>query len=210
MRKNYNILISFDDNYVDKALKMLYSLKINNDALLNVYIYYIKLSTKSINKINSFFKEYNIGNLYFNKYSLDKKDFPMYLDHTSIETYIRLFVPFIIEDNIDKMLYLDCDIICNGDISKLYNTNIDNYYVAACENKSPLETEEFNPTMNQNLGLPKNNKYINAGVLLINIKKIKQDFSKKKIIDFIIKNKEILIMQDQDIINKLFIKKSNI
>lgn len=203
--KNYNILVSFDDKYVDKAMNMLYSLKLYNNARFNVYIFFIELSDNSIKKIQTFFKKYKIENLFLHKYNLDIDEFPINLDHTSVETYIRLFVPFIID--VDKLLYLDCDIICNGDITKFYDTNIDNYYVAAVENKSPLESEEFNPVMNENLDLPANNKYVNAGVLLINTLKIKNDFSIEKMMNFIDDNREILIMQDQDIINKLFYKK---
>ena len=210
MKKQYNLLVSFDDRYVDKAMKMLFSLKLFNDCFFNVLIYYIDLSSESILKVKKFFKDNKIGKVNFYKYEIDTSLFPIYLDHTSVETYIRLFVPFILSENIDKILYLDCDIICNGDITNLYDTDISNYYVAASVNKPPIGSEDFNIDMNINLGLPKDNKYINAGVLLINVKKIKEDYSIEKINNFISDKKEILIMQDQDIINKLFYKKIKI
>ena len=209
--KKYNILISFDDNYVDKAMNMLYSLKKNNnDIFFNIYIYYINLSDESITKTNEFCKKYNIGNIIFKKYDANMSNCPLFLGHTTVETYIRLFVPFILDEDVDRMLYLDCDIICNGDISKLYETNLDKYYFAACQNVPPLDTTGWNETMNINLELPEDNKYINAGVLLINFKKYKKDYSIEKINDFIEENHERLIMQDQDIINKMFYKKIKI
>lgn len=206
--KKYNILISFDDNYVDKAMNMLYSLKkYNNDIYFNIYIYYINLSDESINRTNKFCEKYKIGNIIFKKYNANMSNCPLYLGHTTVETYIRLFVPFILDDDVDRMLYLDCDIICNGDISKLYETNLDKYYFAACQNVPPLDTTGWNETMNMNLELPEDNKYINAGVLLINFKKYKKDYSIEQINNFIEKYNERLIMQDQDIINKMFYKK---
>lgn len=208
MTEEYNILISFDDRYVDKALTMLYSLKINNnDAKLNIYLFYINLSTVSIEKIQNFFNKYNIGTLYLREYNFDISNFPMYIDHTSVETYIRLFVPFIVEESVKRMLYLDCDIICNASIKELYNLNLEECYFAACENKPPIGSEEFNSVMNENLELPSDNIYVNAGVLLINVEKLKKDFSVNTIMKFVNSNKEILIMQDQDIINKLFYNK---
>ena len=189
--KKYNILISFDDNYVDKAMNMLYSLKKNNnDIFFNIYIYYINLSDESITKTNEFCKKYNIGNIIFKKYDANMSNCPLFLGHTTVETYIRLFVPFILDEDVDRMLYLDCDIICNGDISKLYETNLDKYYFAACQNVPPLDTTGWNETMNINLELPEDNKYINAGVLLINFKKYKKDYSIEKINDFIEENHE--------------------
>ena len=55
-----NILITVDDNYIDIATKMLYSLKLYNNRLI-IHVIYDNLSSSSINMLKEFIKENNIG-----------------------------------------------------------------------------------------------------------------------------------------------------
>lgn len=74
-------------------------------------------------------------------------------------TLLRLFAD-IAEGMPDKLLYLDVDILFNRDITLLYDIDVSEYeYVAAREHYGKY-------LLNPN--------YINAGVLLFNMKKIKQ------------------------------------
>ena len=57
-----NILVTFDNNYLEHALNMLLSLKRYNDNL-TIHIIYDDLSIESINKLKEFFEKNNIGNL---------------------------------------------------------------------------------------------------------------------------------------------------
>jgi len=127
-------------------------------------------------------------------------------EHITQATYYRIMIPELIP-NIQKILYLDCDIIANNDIKELYDINIDNYFFAAIEEK-----DEFTINRIKKLELPINSKYFNAGVMLINIKKWKQSNSSKDIINFIKKNKDkfencYFIAWDQDALNAIMYDK---
>lgn len=91
-------------------------------------------------------------------------------------TLLRLLAD-LVPDMPEKLLYLDIDMMANGDISKLYNTDITEYEYAAVKEKygsKILYTD-----------------YINAGMLLFNMKKIKETGLLEKSRE-LIKNRKLL------------------
>ena len=90
----------------------------------------------------------------------------------------------MVPDMPDKLLYLDIDMMAGGDISKLYNIDISNYEYAAVKEKYGCWI--IRPD------------YINAGMLLLNMKKIKETKLLEKA-RILIKNKKMLFA-DQDAI----------
>ena len=203
-----NILISIDDNYVKYAINLIASIKKNNDNRLNIFLIHdARLSDESINLLKKFVDDNNIGKLntiYFND---DTINLPKYIDYISINTYYRLFAPYLLPLDVDRILYLDSDIICNGDISELYNCDFKDNLIIGCENMLPKHLQVWRERNINRLELPSNYTYINAGVLMINIKKYREDVSQKEIIEFIKDNINKLIFQDQDVINKMFFDK---
>ncbi len=91
----------------------------------------------------------------------------------------------------DKILYLDIDMMVADDIAKLYNTDISDYEYAAVREK--YGSKIIRPD------------YINAGMLLLNMKKIKETKLLEKARD-LIKNKKMLFA-DQDAIFRTTTKK---
>ena len=67
----------------------------------------------------------------------------------------------------DKCLFLDADLIADKDITELYNINIDDFYMGAVADQFPL-TENC---WAKRLDLAKNYRYVNTGVILVNLKK---------------------------------------
>ena len=203
-KETINILISIDESYVEHAIDTIYSIILCNDVFINLYLVYNDLSEESIKKIADFMRDNNIGVLKSYYIDLTDLDLPIHKDYISTTTYCRLFAPFIIEDKIDRILYLDCDIICAGSIMDFYNSSFGRNIIVACENLVIEERAEFNMWRNTELELPEDNHYINAGVLLININKYRKFTSVQEINNFIKNNYDKLFLQDQDVINKMF------
>lgn len=205
MKKNINILISIDDNYVSHAIDLIYSIVSNNNVSLDMYLIYgDKLSDESINILKMYLINNNYGMLYPIYYEGDQSIFPMNCDYISVTTYLRLFAPFLLPEEVDKILYLDCDIICNGSILKLYNMKFDNNTLIGCRNMIPMRLKKWSIRNNLRLGLDPNYKYINAGVLMIDVNRYRKNISVDNIFNIISEYREYLLFQDQDIINKLF------
>lgn len=98
-------------------------------------------------------------------------------------TLLRLLAD-LVPDMPDKLLYLDIDMMANGDISELYNTDITEYEYAAVKEK--YGSWIIRPD------------YINAGMLLLNMKKIKETGLLLRARELIKKRK--LLFADQDAI----------
>ena len=194
-KKDMNILISINNKYIDQAKIMLRSLKLNTNSNINIYLIYSDISDDNINIFKEFV-ENEIGNINIIKFDEDI-NLPINIDHITKETYYRLFAPYIID--VDRILYLDCDLIINGSIDAFYNSNLDNNIIGAINN---FDSDSY--LYNERLGLAKDNNYINAGVLLIDVKKYKKYITKEEIIKYINNNLDILDYQDQDVINYLF------
>ncbi len=116
--------------------------------------------------------------------------------HITKSAYFRLSLASLLQD-LDKVLYLDTDLIAVKDISDLYSTNIDNYYVGGM-NHGGLKN------INKNFfGLGRREIYINSGVLLMNLKKMREDNIEEKFNQFMIEhqNDKEWRQHDQDVIN---------
>jgi lipopolysaccharide biosynthesis glycosyltransferase len=116
--------------------------------------------------------------------------------HVSRAGLYRLSIPDIFASELKKILYLDCDIIINGDISDLWKTDISNYVIAATEDAIPFHRH-------QALMMPEKSLYFNSGVLLINIEKWIQLDITDKILKFMIDFPERRMYNDQDGLNAL-------
>ena len=203
-----NILISIDNNYVDHAINMIESLRINNLDKLRIFLIHDDLLSKeSINILKEYISSNNIGNLNTILFNNESFSFPKTIDYISINTYYRLFAPYLLPKYVDKVLYLDCDIVCTGSIEELYNSDLEDNIFVACKNMLPEHLIPWGRRNNLRLGLSEDYTYVNAGVLLIDTNKYKNQIAKEEIYDFIRNNKNLLMFQDQDVINKLFFNK---
>jgi lipopolysaccharide biosynthesis glycosyltransferase len=88
----------------------------------------------------------------------------------SAETYLKLFLPDIFPE-LDKLLYVDSDIVVTGDTGDCYDINIDGKYAAAL----PTYTAEKASVLGHG-------QYYNAGVLLLNCEKLRESNTAKNIL----------------------------
>lgn len=122
-------------------------------------------------------------------------------DYYSKATYYRLFIPNLYKEY-DKVLYLDSDLVVKGDISELYNTQLGENFVAAAPDDFVASTPILWDYVENHIPLGKGNhsKYFNAGVLLMNTKKLRKIDFEGKFIDLLSKVK-FDVAQDQDYLN---------
>lgn len=120
------------------------------------------------------------------------------LDHNSYPTniFMRLFIPYFIPPHINKVLYMDVDMIMERDISELWKHDISNYILGAVTD--PICVYLKNSIANyKELHLPPNAKYYNSGLLLINKTKWLENNLTIKVIESISKNRKYAHFSDQ-------------
>ena len=120
----------------------------------------------------------------------------------NIATYYRLIMPEVFS-NYDKMLYFDGDLIILDDVAKLYNIDIGNNYIGAVQDmvyKAFMNGAEKGWTeYYKNLGCKNPQNFVNAGVLVMNTKKIREDFTMRFLLDLAQQGQ--FCFQDQDLLN---------
>ncbi|HEX3045267.1 MAG TPA: glycosyltransferase [Bacillota bacterium] len=116
-------------------------------------------------------------------------------------TYFRIFLPELLELSITKVIYLDCDLVVKGDIVKLWEVDVSQYLIAAVEDAGIENCGKYGMDIKRSLGLTRTTKYFNAGVLVMNLTKWRQEHIPEKVSDFLIKNSNKTIFADQDGLN---------
>lgn len=128
----------------------------------------------------------------------------------STATMYRLLIPQIAEKlwgtSIDKCLYLDSDIVVEGNIAELYNTDVKEYCIAGVKEK--IISCNTDPEMRRLLGVPTLENYINAGVMLINLQEIRKYNLSKELENAGYRSD--YLHNDQDAINAIFYGKIKI
>ena len=177
---NYtSICFAINNSYYEQTIKIIKSTTTNiSSDLIKVYILFNNLNAENKTKILDL--QNDNARLQIKLIEISKNIFDnikITIPHTSIETYFRLLIPTIFKDIEDKILYLDADIVIRHNIDDLWETDIQNFCLAGVE-------DTFIKAINykNNIGLLNDDIYVNAGVLLFNIKRINQLFSGDSII----------------------------
>lgn len=127
------------------------------------------------------------------------QDLKLTIDYISIETYFRYVIADLLPD-VDKALYLDADLIVTGDLKPLWQTPLSEgkkTYLAAGVPDLWIERLGYKSS----IGFQKEDVYVNAGVLLLNLKKMREQSVSKQFFEMQKKWKDRIRFQDQDIIN---------
>lgn len=121
----------------------------------------------------------------------------------TIGTLLRLYITDLLPE-VDKVIYLDCDVVVNTDIDVLWNIDINNYHLAACQDKI-LSSVMSSKTLELCSSVSMNpNNYFNAGVLLLNLNKIRDTLSLSNDGFNYLKNHPDTPNLDQDVLNYYF------
>lgn len=102
----------------------------------------------------------------------------------------------------DKGIYIDSDIVVPGDISELYNIDLEENIIGGCADSSIIGVPEFAEYVEQAVGVSKYN-YINSGVLLMNLKKMREKQFSKKFLGLLNTYHFDCVAPDQDYINAM-------
>ena len=193
-----NVLFASDDNFAPYLGVAIYSfLKNNHQDFRKINIHRLAKRISKENKtileeIASPFGENNL--IFIEDEGISKILGKKIQANRALSSFSRLFAASFLDETIEKVLYLDADSLILGSFKELWETNIENYYVAGVLDVGP----DYVKTA---VGLSKDVNYINAGVLLINLKKWRNEDVESKFIDFLEKNNMQVYNNDQGIIN---------
>ncbi len=136
---------------------------------------------------------YNISDQLFESFSLGNVE-----GHISKTTFARLFLPSILPLNIERILYLDCDIIITDNLLSLWQYDLGNNEIGAVEDDASGIATQY-----ERLHLPLSHIYFNAGVLLIDLNRWRARGFQQLAVDYLNQNGRDLRYADQDVLNVL-------
>jgi len=113
--------------------------------------------------------------------------------HITLESYFRILAADLLSDDIEKILYLDCDLVVVDEIMELWDTPLRDHAVAAAP-------DLYGGFRREALGMPARSPYVNAGVLLLNLWRWRREGIGRRLIRFVEEHGE-LTFHDQDAIN---------
>ena len=199
-RKNryaMNILVSINKGYLEHFEVMLHSLLKCTENTLKVFVLHDDLDEKDFSSIKTEFPEADFS-FVFMESSLCS-GFPT-VKRYPYTIYYRLFAPIILPETVEKILYLDCDLVLHNSIDTFYDTEFGENLFVGCTHTGKV-LSAFNRIR---LGVNKNYIYINSGVVLMNLKELRKVIDVNTLREYTIKNKARLILFDQDVICRFY------
>ena len=200
------IVISTDNKYIMPTGVMMKSLSLNNeDTMICFHILVDETVTDndrdSLRRVLIMNENHTIRFHEIGEYVFD--DFPRLgevKDYITKATYYRLFITRILSDDIDKVLYLDGDIIVHQPLDNLWNIDITGYAIGSVTDAAE-KIQDYD-----RLGYAPEYGYFNAGVLLINLKYWRDQDMLSEFIDIIKHHSDRIRLHDQDVLNIVFHK----
>jgi lipopolysaccharide biosynthesis glycosyltransferase len=188
------VLCACDERYLPHAGTMLCSL-LEHNSVFRIHLCYSSIPAPELAKLKSLVGEYGAQIAFYKMIPRQFRD--LRVDkHASTAVYYRLLAPRILSPELNKVLYLDCDLIVRRSLTELWNTNLANHALAAVTDYS----EDA-----QAHGLPMGAKYFNSGVLLMNLEFWRQKNVPEQTIAFIANNPEKVPLWDQDALNAILV-----
>lgn len=112
----------------------------------------------------------------------------------SVVSYARLFLASIVPDSVDKVIYIDCDTIVCDSLLPMWNVNLENALVAGVQD---TVDSYFNKIIDLGQGI----RYVNAGILLINLSLWRKENIQNSFLEYIDEMNGTVPHHDQGVIN---------
>lgn len=202
-----NIVCNIDDTYVDFCKLMLLGLFKNNpDEEFTVYVIETQVKESANKKIKELESTFRVDIVFCEVPYSFIENYPIKeQDHLSLAAYLRIFISDLLPQTVDKVLYLDCDLLIMDSIADLWNIDLEEFAVAAVEERPPFDVESP-----RTLGYPESYSYFNSGVMLINLKYWRKLQLSKACQEYISENFDKIELHDQDVLNALLYDKKKL
>ena len=191
-----NIATACDNAYVQHTavfLKSLFAKNPNINFRIFIFVPDNFLQRESL--------ERNLGShskyLKFLQTDLSKTETLKIVNHVTPTTYFRLFIDSLVPAHVDRIIYLNSDILIMGTLEELWTTDLGNNVIAAVADSM----QDTNPSVREQIGLAPTAHYFNAGVLLIDLSRWRKEKIGGRAISFAIQHPELITFEDQCALN---------
>ena len=191
-----HVCLTFDENFIYPALVLMTSLLENNNKNNNLVVLHLLLpdnfNEAKFEVIETLKKKYEVKINYYiipNFFNSLKK-----WRENTYTIYFKMIIPIMFSD-LDRIIFLDADTLVFKDLLEMYNLPLNDNYVLGF----PSHDAKYISLLIDEVKI-----YINVGILLINIKKIREDNKDIELLEYMFDKTEILTFPEQDAMNVVF------
>jgi lipopolysaccharide biosynthesis glycosyltransferase len=211
-KNKISIVVASDNFFAIMIAALLKSIDVNHatDEHIDFYIIDDGISAVNRKRLETIADPKRITLRWFKSKDIVPKDIHIPMDKSSfpVTVFLRIFIPYMIDQETDKVIYIDVDTIVQDDISRLWNIDLGDYTIGAVQDYAKTVDCRWAGIPNyKQLGLAGDTKYFNSGVLLINPKKWRQQDITNEVISVLGKYREHVVMPDQYGLNVVFANK---
>ena len=193
-KESINICFACYDNYAQHTGVVISSVLQNyrGNFTLNFFVVYSYISPENIEKLKKV-AETSISHIEF--VFVDREKFASLCGSANERFLPECFLKLKMADflkGLDKVIFLDSDIVVLGDISELWNTDVDNYSIAAVRDFADLS---------HLADITGGHEYFNSGILVINLKKWRDENIEERLFNFLKDYPDRMVWNDQDLLN---------
>ena len=207
MNREIPIFFTIDDSYAPFLAVALNSAIKNSDPQRNykAIVLYQDLGADNISRLQALQTEnfkIELMPIRANMEALDDRmSNRLRCDYFTLTIYFRLFIPSMFPQY-DKGIYIDSDVVLTDDIAKLFDIDIGENYIGACNDLSIADIPPLVAYTEKAVGVNAK-EYINSGVLLMNLKKMRDDDLEGHFLSLLNKYHFDSIAPDQDYLNAI-------
>ncbi len=208
MEENQKLYAAYaaDDNYAKYLGISMLSLLQSNEGFLEIEVFVLDCGIREPNKekLKSIAGRYHrVIRFLSMKEAVSALDLHMGIRRISIASYARLFLASVLPESCTKLLYLDCDTVIRDSLEEFWNVDLEGCMVAGVRDT----VDRF---FLKKIGLKPDEYYVNAGVLMINLKGWREAKLEKRFLEFIQRFEGNVPHHDQGTINGVCIKQKRI
>ena len=195
-----HLLVGFDQNYAEPFQVMVKSLAASNPGeTFYIWLLYSTIPSKELKALETFCMAHHMTLM------------PVAVDRTMFENapvsqqypqemYYRLLAPLLLPDTLERVIYLDPDILVINSVRPLWELPLEESVFAAASHSGAIESiNDVN-----RLRLKNEHDYYNTGVLLMDLVKAREIVKAEEIFECVREQPEKLFLPDQDVFNILY------
>ena len=195
-----DLLVSLDENYLPQLRVMLYSASLNNPGVnFRVFLLHRGFSAEQLSSLS---RQLEALDMELRAVRVDERLFesaPVMKQYPQ-EMYYRLLAAQLLPEDMDRIIYLDPDILVINPLTPLWRLDMGGKLFAAAAHTGM--TELANNVNRLRLGTERD--YFNSGVLLIDLARCRAEVNPEEIFSYVSEHAEELLLPDQDVLNALY------
>lgn len=202
MRDVINIVLASDDNYAQHVAVLAASVLSNTKAQVNIHLLSDAISIERLNLINNTVQSWGSTLHIYDMSSYDCFDNLFTSGHISKAAYFRLDIANILPEEVNKVIYMDVDLLVLRDIAELWQYDLQGRPLGAVSDYGIIASRRLMKQKQSVIGLQLHSKYFNSGVVIMDLEQWRKHGYAKQVIELAAAGD--LPHHDQDALNKVF------